>query len=73
MLPRVFPEGTSEGGRDPLAGGTRTGCSITARTSHVPAGLAAHVISRQRDVWLCGATIFRRWVSTSNARLTESQ
>lgn len=43
MLPRVFPEGTSEGGRDPLAGGTRTGCSITPRTSHVPAGLAAHV------------------------------
>ena len=43
MLPRVFPEGTSEGGRDPLAGGTRTGCSITPRTSHVPAGPAAHV------------------------------
>jgi hypothetical protein len=28
-------------GRDPLAGGTRTGCSITPRTSHVPAGQAA--------------------------------
>ena len=27
-----------EGGRDPLAGGTRTGCSITPRTSHGPAG-----------------------------------
>ena len=37
------PEGTSEGGRDPLAGGTLTRCSITLRTSHVPAGLAAHV------------------------------
>ena len=37
---------------------TRTGCSITPRTSHVPAGLAAQVISRKRDVWRCGATIF---------------
>jgi len=26
--------------------------------SHVPAGLAAHVISRQWDAWRCGATIF---------------
>ena len=44
MLPRVFPEGTSEGGRGPAAlGGTRTGCSITPRTSHGPAGLAARV------------------------------
>ena len=43
MLPRVFPEGTPEGGRDPLAGGTRTGCSIAPRTSHVPAGLAARL------------------------------
>jgi hypothetical protein len=34
-------------GRDPLAGGTRTGCSITPRTSHVPAGPAARVISRK--------------------------
>jgi hypothetical protein len=29
------------GGRDPLAGGTRTGCSITPRTSHVPVGLSS--------------------------------
>ena len=37
MLPRVFPEGTSEGGRDPAAlGGTRTGCSITAQSHMFP-------------------------------------
>ena len=33
-------------------------CSITPRTSHVPAGPAARVISRQRDVWRGGATLF---------------
>jgi hypothetical protein len=35
--------GNIRGGREPLAGGTRTGCRITPHTSHVPAGLAAHM------------------------------
>ena len=59
MLPRVFPEGTSgEGGTQLCWEGPGPRCSITPRTSHVPAGLAARVISRQWDVWRCGATIF---------------
>ena len=33
-----IPRGNIRGGRDPLAGGTRTGCRITPRTSHGPAG-----------------------------------
>ncbi len=49
-------------GRDPLAGGTRTGCSITPRTSPVPAGLSSSRDRRQRDAWWCGATIFSEWI-----------
>jgi hypothetical protein len=44
MLPRVFTRGNIRGGRVPAcweAPGPR--CSITPRTSHVPAGPAAHV------------------------------
>ena len=33
-----IPRGNIRGGGDPLAGGTRTGCSITPRTSHGPGG-----------------------------------
>jgi hypothetical protein len=31
-----IPRGNIQGGRDPLAGGTRTGCSITARSHMFP-------------------------------------
>jgi hypothetical protein len=60
MLPRLFPEGTSGEGGTRLREAPGPRCSITLRTSHVPAGLAAHVISRQWDEWRCGATILER-------------
>ena len=47
-----IPRGNIRGGRDPLAGGTRTRCSISPRTSHYPAQVtwprrrAAHVTAR---------------------------
>ena len=45
-----IPRGNIRGGRDPACWeGPGPRCSITPRTSHVPAGLAARVISRQRD------------------------
>jgi hypothetical protein len=52
MLPRGIPRGNIRGGRDPLAGGTRTGCSITPRSHMFPTA------SRSRDSppgCLCGA------------------
>ena len=58
-----IPRGNIRGGRDPLAGGTRT--EMQHYPAHVtwPRRLAARVISTQRDVWWGGATIFGRELS----------
>ena len=61
--PQTRPQtrGNIRGGRDPLAGGTRT--EMQHYTAHVtwPRRLAARVTARW-DVWRGGATIFREGV-----------
>jgi len=63
-----IPRGHIRGGRDPLAGRTRT--EMQHYTAHVtwPRRLAARVIRTQRDVWRCGATIFGEGVETVEQR-----
>ena len=53
-----IPRGNIRGGRDPLAGGTRT--EMQHYTAHVtwPRRLAARVIARSGMDTGCGATIF---------------
>jgi hypothetical protein len=64
-----IPRGNIRGGRDLLAGGTWTG--MQHYNAHVtwPRRRAAHVISRQRDAWRCGATIFGELLEWENGRL----